>query len=359
MMAMLLSSSVVAGAQTPGLFDAAVGSTTRRFVPEGDYQWRGARTRALVTTLWYPASSGSPMTDHMIGPPEAPLFVGGRWSDDARIAAGTHPLVLLSHGTGGTPEGLVWLARGLAAHGFIVAGVAHPGNNALEPYTDDGFLLWWERARDLSTVLDFLLEDAEFGAAIDRTRVGAAGFSLGGYAAFVLAGARTVPQRLLDFCDGEGAEGCGDPPEFPGLFARWRERRVSDPAFQALEREAGVSAADPRIRAVFAIAPAIAQAFDPESLHGIAVPTVMVVGSADTVAPPRSNAQYLARQVRGAEVTVVRDAGHYTFLAACTPEGRDAMPHLCTDRPGVDRPRVHQQALDLAVRFFTRELRRM
>ena len=355
--AMVLSCSLMAGAQTRGLFEDAVGSTTRRVVPDGGYPWRGARTHALITTLWYPASAGSPMSDHPIGPPDAPLFVGGRWSVDARVAAGSHPLILLSHGTGGTPEGLAWLARGLAAHGFVVAGVAHPGNNAMEPYTVEGFLLWWERARDLTTVLDFLLGDSEFGPAIDQQRIGAAGFSLGGYTMFELAGARTAPQRLLDFCAGEDAEGCGDPPEFPNLFARWRELRSNDAAFQALEAGAGAPMADARIRAMFAIAPAIAQSFVPESLAEIQVPVAMIVGSADTLAPPRTNAQYLAQRVRGAAVTVVRDAGHYTFLEVCTAGGLQAMPHLCTDRPGVNRARVHQQALDLAIRFFENALR--
>jgi hypothetical protein len=30
----------------------------------------------------------------------------------------------------------------LAAAGYVVAGVNHPGNNALEPMTMEGFVLW-------------------------------------------------------------------------------------------------------------------------------------------------------------------------------------------------------------------------
>jgi predicted dienelactone hydrolase len=51
----------------------------------------------------------------------------------------------------------------------------------MEPYTVQGFTLWWERAKDLSTVLDDVLADPDFGPHIDRRRIGAAGFSLGGY----------------------------------------------------------------------------------------------------------------------------------------------------------------------------------
>ena len=74
---------------------------------------------------------------------------------------------------------MAWLARALAARGYIVAAPNHPGNNALE-YTAEGFLVWWERARDLTTVVDTLLGDSELASRIEATRIGAAGFSLGG-----------------------------------------------------------------------------------------------------------------------------------------------------------------------------------
>jgi hypothetical protein len=33
-----------------------VGMVSRRFTPEGAYDWRGTKTHALVTTIWYPAA---------------------------------------------------------------------------------------------------------------------------------------------------------------------------------------------------------------------------------------------------------------------------------------------------------------
>jgi predicted dienelactone hydrolase len=334
-----------------------VGFATRRIVPPGSYEWRGAKTHALVTSIWYPAAAGTTMKPQFIGPPNAPLFVGGEWTEGAALAPGKHPIILLSHGTGGTPESLAWLARGLAARGYIVAGVNHPGNNALEAYTAEGFLWWWERARDLTTMLDALLEDKTFGGAVDVTRVGVTGLSLGGYTGFVLAGARTDPQRLLDYCASPNAEGCGDPPEFPNLFATWKSRRENDQRFRDHEAQAGGSFADRRVRAVFAMAPAIAQTFVPDSLKDVKVPVEIVVGAADTLAPPATNAEYLAKETNG-KVTVLPGAvAHYTFLATCTDNGRREMSGLCTDAPGVDRDAVHDQTIDLAVNFFDRTLR--
>lgn len=72
---------------------------------------------------------------------------------DARPAIGKFPLIALSHGTGGSALSLAWLGTALASHGYIVAGVNHPGNNALDAYTSSGFSLWSERARDLSEVI--------------------------------------------------------------------------------------------------------------------------------------------------------------------------------------------------------------
>ena len=335
-----------------------VGASSRRLVPPEPYNWRGARTRALVTTLWYPVVAGTPMSQHDIGPPASPLFRLGRWAEDGRPAAGPFPLLALSHGTGGSAEIMAWLASALAARGYIVAAVNHPGNNALEEYTAEGFLLWWERARDLSVMIDHLLRDRTFGGRIDRTRLGAIGFSLGGYTGIEIAGGRTDPQRFLDFCRSPEAEGCADPPEFPKLFARWQELQTTDPNFRRFVGQAGRSYRDPRIRAVFAIAPALGPAFIPESLRGIRVPVAILAGADDPIVPVRSNAQRLASLIPGATLSLVPGGvGHYTFLATCTPAGREAQPQLCRDAAGVDRERVHEQAVDEAARFFDAALK--
>ncbi len=81
-----------------------------------------------------------------------------------------------------------------------MAGTNHPGNNAVEPMTRDGFMLWWERATDASEVLDGVLADPMLGPHVDRDRIGAVGFSLGGYTVLELAGARTNLPAFEHFC---------------------------------------------------------------------------------------------------------------------------------------------------------------
>jgi hypothetical protein len=67
-------------------------------------------------------------------------------------------------------SGLAWLGTALAAHGFVAVAVNHPGNNALEDLTVEGFSLWWLRAVDLSAVIDAVLDDKTFGSQIDPAR---------------------------------------------------------------------------------------------------------------------------------------------------------------------------------------------
>jgi predicted dienelactone hydrolase len=158
-----------------------VAMTFRRFVPKGPYNWRGAQTHALNTVVWYPAEPSAPEKPVQI--PGLSIFELGSAAQDAKVAAkpARFPLIVISHGTGGSGLSMAWLGEALAAHGYIAAAVNHPGNNATEPYTVEGFSIWWERARDLSEVINRMLADTEFSGRIDPKRIGAAGFSLGGY----------------------------------------------------------------------------------------------------------------------------------------------------------------------------------
>ena len=346
-----------ASSQPASATEWPVGAVTRRFVPRGTYNWRGAATHALVTSLWYPAVPGTSVSEHDIGPPGSPLFHLGEWADDARPAMGPFPLIALSHGTGGSAQIMAWLARALAARGYIVAAVNHPGNNALEAYTAEGFLIWWERARDLTTVIDLLLQDKDFARTIDRRRIGAVGFSLGGYTVIEIAGARTDPALFRKFCRSAVAEGCVDPPEFPNLFARWDELEATSQAFQLAVSQSGRSYRDSRIRSVFAIAPALGRAFIPGSLRRLAIPVAIVAGIDDRIVPIRSNAQLLAKLIPRASLMLLPGGvEHYTFLATCMEAGRRMQPTLCTDAQGVDREQIHQRTVHSAVQFFDRTL---
>jgi len=332
-----------------------VGMAFRSFAPKEPYNWRGAKTHALPTTIWYPVAASA--AEQPLRIPGLTLFVLGNVAQNASIpiAPSKFPLILLSHGTGGTALSLAWFGSALAARGFIVAGVNHPGNNAAEPYTVEGFSTWWERARDLSEVLNALLKDPTFGTRIDGNRIAAAGFSLGGYTMIEIAGGITDPAAFMDFCASPKADAiCRSPPEFPTLIEDFKKLMKEEPDFL---RHASDSYRDPRVRGVFVMAPALGPAFRPASLTKISIPVQIVAGEGDSNVPVGSGAKYLAANIPGAKLLIFEGTvGHYVFLDSCTEQGRKNAPILCNDAVGVDRDAVHFQTVNSALQFFSRIL---
>ncbi|MFM0276711.1 peptidase [Paraburkholderia sediminicola] len=339
-----------------------VGEAARIFHPAVVRDWRGARTQALVTTLWYPADPARPELAHDLGEPGHPLFHGHPAVVDAPLssARAKYPLLVLSHGTGGSADSLDWLASALAAQGYIVAGTNHPGNNALEPMTRDGFMLWWERATDASEVLDGVLADPMLGPHVDRDRIGAVGFSLGGYTVLELAGARTNLPAFERFCAGPQADAICHPPEAARIHEDPQAPALTlatlSPETKASRARAGESYRDPRVKAVFAIAPALGEAFDSHSFADVSIPISLLAGEADVTAPVDTNIHRIAGLLPSATVTMVPGASHYTFLDTCFPDVVEHLARICKDNPGVDRDAVHAQTAQRAIDFFATAL---
>lgn len=342
-----------ASATTP-LFK--VGMATRPFVDEQRRNWAGTGPRPIRTVIWYPAADSAKETESF----GAPMFDGGSVAPQAPFStrAQTYPLILLSHGTGGSAIQLMWLGRYLAAHGYIVAALNHHGNTGIEKYQPQGFVLVWERPRDVTVALDLLLADPLFGPRIDKDRIGAAGFSLGGYTVLALAGGQFNQKAFEDFCASAAADfTCRPQAEFPGARKLFDAMKDGDEIVKGSLARVNDATQDARIRAVFAIAPVFGGGFSKRGLKPIKIPVAIIVGDADRVAPPASNAQYFANNIKHAELTILPGGiGHYTFLADCTGEGRQGLP-ICRDPAGVDRAAVHGKANDKALEFFDRALK--
>jgi predicted dienelactone hydrolase len=109
----------------------------------------------------------------------------------------------------------------------------------------------------------------------------------------------------------------------------------------ALANEGG-SYRGERVRAVFAMAPALGPAFLPDSLERIDIPMVIVAGAADAIMPVGSSARSYAAHIPQADLTIFPgDVGHYVFVEDCAQAGRATLPALCIDAPEVDRHTIH------------------
>jgi predicted dienelactone hydrolase len=324
-----------------------VGETHR----EADQPSAAARDAAhrpqLRITIWYPAAAGSVEQPIVIGPDAHPIFLIGNAAMNAAPATGKRPVILLSHGFGGTARIMGWFGIAMARAGFVVVAVDHPGNNGLDPMTVPGALLTWERAGDLRRALQVALEDKVVGPHMDANRIGLAGFSAGGFTALVGAGARVDLNRFRRFCAAQPEDGvCRPQREFP-VTAEQRDSFEQDPAFSGLLRHAGDDHSIPNVRAVFAMAPAIVQALTPESLRRIHVPVAVIFGADDVVAPPQTNGEVAARLVPGAQRRILAGVGHYNFLADCAP---DVHLPLCGQTGQAED--AHAVAIGMATRLF-------
>lgn len=335
----------------------AVGMARRDFHDADRTSWDGAASRPLATTIWYPAEAAAKMSE-VAFPADNPLFVGGWAAKDAALAdGGKLPLVVLSHGTGGSAFQMMWLGRRLAAKGFVVAAVDHHGNTAAEAKFDPrGFMMPWERALDISATIDAILDDSQFGPRIDASRIGAAGFSLGGYTVAALAGGMTSLAQFEAFCAGGAKDATCDPqPEYPKAAEEFAAMLHDDPSLAVGVARHKLSFADPRIKSFILIAPALGQAITDESLLRIKAPVLILFGDADTIVPPAANAERIASKIRTSKFQSFKGAGHYVFLNECSPKARKSVG-VCRDAPGVSRAEIHDEAARLASIHFSDSL---
>ena len=337
-----------------------VGKRTFRLQDEDRPNWAGKGCRPLITEIWYPAADDVDTRPYLFGIPE-PLFQFDAIAEDAEIKRQSEkfPLIMLSHGTGGSALSMGWLAHYLASRGFVTVAVNHHGNNAIEPYLAHGFYLGWERATDLTVLIDKLLyQVAEFKDKVDPDRIGVAGFSLGGYTSIMLAGGRCSLEHFDAFCSSDERDGiCDGPIEYPVGTADIEALARDDLHFRESLQRHNRSYKDERVKAAFAIAPALGMAFPKASLAEVKVPVQIVVTEIDNHVPPKTNAHRFAEFVPGAELEVLAgQADHYVFLCEATAAGKRLEPAICVDHPSINRREIHQYVASQAGLFFEKQL---
>jgi predicted dienelactone hydrolase len=264
------------------------------------------------------------------------LLAAGR---DLPAVAGRHPLVVISHGHGGTMWGHHDLATALARGGYVVAVVEHLGDSYRD-YADAGSdRVLLGRAYQISAVIDAALADPVVGPLIDPARIGVAGFSAGGYTALLVVGARPDFTRMERYCAGAPAS-----PELCQIELR-RELTAPRPT------------ADPRVRGAFVMAP-FALVFGPDAFGDVTAPVFLTYATEDRVLAPAENALAIAPAIATRTATrAIEGAGHYVFLAPCRPALVQEIPMLCADPPGIDRAAVHRELAADAAGFFDAALR--
>jgi predicted dienelactone hydrolase len=138
------------------------------------------RGRVFPVEVWYPARDGN--GDQHAGPDE---------TRDAAALAGTHPLTVYSHSSGGNRRSASFLCTHLASHGYAVAAMDHSERVAAELARRDGETEAEQAARidgviasrvpDIRFLVDFLLGQGVADIGFDAARIGLVGHSFGGW----------------------------------------------------------------------------------------------------------------------------------------------------------------------------------
>jgi predicted dienelactone hydrolase len=317
-----------------------------------------AGRRPLHVSMWYPTNDRGPQVN--VG--ENRAFVGLSVVRAAEIEAGPHPLVLLSHGFGGTWRNLNWLAGELARHGYVVAAPDHPGTTFFDRRPEEATRLW-ERPRDLSRVLDALTADAKLLGAIDTRRIVAIGHSLGGWTVLELAGGRLDARRLTQDCD---------PADARIKCKLFVELGIGTEAGNT--SELGRDLSDLRLDAVVSLDLGLATGLTPESLAAIRLPVLVIAASEDFDRETAAKAEVAATRTDSALISKhlppdtssyreIPGAFHFSFLQICKAGAFEIIEEetpgegiVCGDGEGYSRSAIHRQIIDSIIEFLTMAL---
>lgn len=261
--------------------------------------WEPALTdepREIDVVVWYP-------TEEEGG--TAPFYLGV-WPDEESQVDATPlelesmPVMVISHGTQGYPQGASFMGKYFASHGWLVLAPTHSGDTLAptDPRTTD---IYWQRAGDVSTTLDWALGDSNHPWA-GRTAdfVIGAGHSFGGYTMMTLAGARFDLEWLDEWCAGPDAREnfCGDyDAERRAIFAEGLR--------------------DERIEAVISLAAGDDDKFGLEGIQAIEIPVLQMSADEDDRTGQNAGPYWEGLGRDGMWWVQLTNAGHLHFIDTC------------------------------------------
>lgn len=282
---------------------------------------------ALKGAVWTPCSA--PAVEIKLGP----MVLAG--VQNCPVRGVNRPLVVVSHGSGGSFLGHRDTAASLADAGFVVASVSHPGDNFQDLSRQGHLSAFLTRPVDMKRLVDYMTAQWPERGNLNTQAIGFFGFSRGGYTGLVAAGA--VPDFRI------GAVFCAHV-DLP-LCQEIRNKDLPKPPPPDTRIKAAVIA-DPL--SLFA-APGLASVAIPiqlwsSELGGDGV-TLQSVESVRAALPTL------------AEYHVAERAGHFSYLAPCSPEQTRAVPAICQDKPGFDRVAFHTLFNAKVLAFFRENLK--
>ena len=317
--------------------------------------WRELPATAVdgPVTLYYPTDASEQPTAH------------GRLTlqlaEQAAPQRGNGRLVVISHGSGGSPWVHADLARSLVDAGFVVAMPEHRADNYKDP-SRPGPDSWALRPGEVSRAIDAVGRDATLAPLLALDKIGVYGMSAGGHTALSMAGGRWSRAGFKRHCEAHLAD---DFQTCVGLITR-----LTGGVFDGLKKWIALAVIrltfddatlrahdDPRVAAVVAGVP-VAADFDMASLASPRVPLGLVTARQDRWLVPRFHGDRVLQACPSCEhLADLPTAGHGALLSPFPPGFTGLLADMLNDPPGFDRsvlPEVDRKISGFFVRHLIR-----
>lgn len=272
---------------------------------------------AIPLLVLYP--SQSPQRIEKLGPYTLSVAM------NAQIAAGTFPLIVISHGTGGSHLAYRNLAHHLARNGFVAVMLEHPRNNRNNNELAGTATILTNRPRHIRAVTDWAFSNDAFGQSLKPNVTAIVGHSLGGHTALAAAG--------------------GLPTAFP--------HETPDRQSQQID-----VIPDERVKALVLFAPAAAWFMAPGALSRVRIPILMFTAEKDPHTPAW-HAEVVKKGVPDqalVEHRTVPNAGHFSFLSPFPEAMTNPAFPPSQDPEGFDRGQFHVEMNAQVLAFLNRVL---
>jgi predicted dienelactone hydrolase len=294
--------------------------------------------KGMSAGIWYPSNTE---------PAAHPLETFSQEvAVNAPIAGYGLPLILISHGTGGSLASHYDTANALARAGFVVIAVTHTGDNFRDTSYVGNRQDLIDHPRQAKVALDWMLSSWDGHGSLNPRRVGMFGFSLGGFSTAVLVGGVPKLSRMAQLCT-------SIPTAPECAFIKNAQGDQLDP-----NPPEPVWTHDARIKAAVIAAPAAGYLFAPGSLQSVSAPIQLWRAGNDTHAPDAWNGAFIRDDLKvHPDSHTVDGAEHFVFLAPCSEALAEAAPQICHDTGGFDRAAFHRAFNRSVVDFFTTNLR--
>lgn len=301
--------------------------------------WTEDPPTRLDLNIWYPAVRQPKDQNY----PPWTLNV----SLNAKPAEGRFPLLLLSHASPADRFAYHSLASQLARDGFVVAAPTHKSDNMNNM---DDLFTWAQlksRVNDLEQAIKLVLAEKDLASVADSARIGVIGFGSGGTAALLIGGALPECEPWANYCQRAGT---GDPYCSPWARDRLDATCASFPLRQSL--------ANPRVKAIAAIAPGFGMIFGQNSFKYFYPPLLLVAAGRDNFNRAMLHCQPIAA-ILGAKARFLdlpeADAG--ALISTCPQQLVEELPELCQSVPAGKRRAIQSRLEDTLVAFFSHYLK--